>query len=496
MSNAAHSLVASPLAPPRFAPALGSRIDRESKLALYVGCGLALLWLCSFTIGFKTVLGVLSVAGFALAVIGLQRPSLGLIGIGILCSLDSLMRVYLMKGGWLRYNTFNYWLLFVMVISLPMVFRHKDPNSKLLQAFSALLALELAISPSVRDGLLHLLNLVTVFGLSIYFYRCRRFPHIWYSLGISIGLMSALTGLAFFLNNENLAFWTVDERAYSDPDFADPNYIDPNALGYVFLTGLFSLCVALAWTRRTDKSLLPILVLLAVNTCWVMLVGSRGSILVASSCAIYVLFSMRSGTRRFKVISVFALSGLLVVNAFPMLLERSVHRVNKLMDDQYSAAERTSARSDLVIGAWRLFRKHPLGVGTGGYKKSWASLEVRDLGSSQAGHEKAAHSAWTKTLAENGLPGFLLFAAVVFSFAYVGIQQARGGSMPLGILVTVTLTSAFVSTEFTSKGIWFIVAATIAYLHYRCELPVQHDPRNQPSRLPASPSLIPTPGHS
>jgi O-antigen ligase len=81
--------------------------------------------------------------------------------------------------------------------------------------------------------------------------------------------------------------------------------------------------------------------------------------------------------------------------------------------------------------------------------------------------EKAAHSAWLKTLAENGIPGIVLFTAFVFSFAYVGYKYQRRGVLPLGLLVSITLVSAFTSTQFQSKGIWFIVAAAIVFLHHR-----------------------------
>ncbi len=468
---------------------LAPKFDRPTRHALYVGLALSLLWMTSFAVGFKTILGVLTAAGFALAIIGLKKPLLGVLGIGIICSLDSLMRVYLMTGGLLRYNTFNYLLYVVILIALPIQLRQKDPQTRLLQGFTLLLAIEMLVSPSIRMGILHMMNLVSVFGLLVYFYRCRRYPHVWYMLGITVGLMSAMTGFAFLFNTENLSYSSVDELAYLDPDYRDPNFIDPNALGYVYLTGIFSLCIALSSVRRSSRSMtMPLLALLAVNFCWIVLVGSRGSMLVASSCLIYVLASLRSNSRRFKFAVVAAVGVLFILNFFPQLLDRSIGRVNKLLDNNYTAAQRTSARSDLAVGAWRLFLKHPLGVGTGGYKKSWARLEVDDLHSRQVGQEKAAHSAWLKTLAENGVPGFILFSIFVFSFAYFGIKQRRRGAMPIGILVTVILSCAFISTEFQSKGIWFIVAATIIYLHHRYEIPNEIRHRSAAPQFPSSSS--------
>ena len=460
------------------------RLDRQAKLALRVGLGIAILWLTSFWFGFTTILSVCSALGFVLAIVGLRLPMLGVLGIGIICTLDALMRNYLMKGGLLRYNTFNYWLLIVSFLSLPILARKlKDPQTRLLQAFVALLLVQTIGTPSIRFAALHLLNLVTVFGLLVYFYRSRRNPHVWYVLGLTIGSLSALVGFAFFYNTQGLSCVSVDELAYLDPDYRDPKYIDANALGYTFLAGIFSLCLALSSIRRSrGRSVLPILALLGINFCWIVLVGSRGSMLVGSSCLLYVIASLRSNTGRLKFLAVAAIAALFAVNMFPHLLDRSFGRVEKLLSSKYTAAQRTSARSDLAIGTWRLFINHPLGVGTGGFKKAWAKLDVYDLTSGQVGQEKAAHTAWGKTLAENGLPGFVLFTTFVFSFAYFGIKQRRQGVMPIGLLATMALSSAFVSTEFQSKGIWFLVAATITYLHYRQELPVRTPRRRPPTK--------------
>jgi len=206
--------------------------------------------------------------------------------------------------------------------------------------------------------------------------------------------------------------------------------------------------------------------LFAVNSCWIWLTGSRGGILVAAACTLFLLLMLRSNSRRLKFVVAFVLGSGVVVGSFPELRDRSVHRVDKLFNQEYSAAQRTSARSDHYVGAWQLFKNNPLGVGTGGYKKSWAKLRLRSISGSQAGSEKAAHSAWLKTLVENGIPGIILLTMIVGSFAYVGLQKGDAGLFAFGVLVTVMIAAVFVSTEFWSKSIWFIIASAIVFLNY------------------------------
>lgn len=460
---------------------LPSRDNTAVSKALKLGIALSMVWPLSFVIGFKTSVAAITAAGIVLLFVGLRRPLYGLVGIGMLCSVDSMSRTFLATGGLFRYNTLNYCLVAVMCYSLPMLLRLNDVHTWLLRLFACLLVAELVWTSSLEHGVLNILNMITVFGIFVYFYRSRKQVRMWYVLGITVGLSSALAGLAFTLNGEGMSYISVREE-YRINDIYDRNYIDPNAYCYTFLVPLFSITLALASkaVSRNERSVLY--GLFAVNSCWIMLTGSRGGILVAAACTLFLLLLLQSHARRFKFIIAFALGSGIVVSSFPVLMDRTLHRVDKLFDQEYSAAQRTSARSDHYVGAWQLFRKNPLGVGTGGYKKSWAKLRLNDGRSSQAGFEKAAHSAWLKTLVENGVPGIILLAMIVGSFAYVGFHKGGADLFPFGVLVTVMIASIFVSTEFWSKSIWFIIASAIVFLHYR-ELPtapdVQHPIQNR-----------------
>ncbi len=281
---AAGPVLRRPLRSPAANPQLLSRRQiTAEKRAIRVGVGLSLVWLASFAIGFKTTVALLTVAGFTLAAIGLQWPMYGLVGIGILCSIDAVTRVFLMTGGLFRYNTFNYWLLFVIFYTFPMQLRQRDIHTWLMRIFAALLIVELAWTLGFKGGILNIMNFVTVFGLYAYFYRCRDNPRMWFVLALTVGLSSALGGVAFFLNQNELSFVTAREE-YLRKDIFDRNYIDPNALCYFFLTAIFSLSLGLTSnTAKKGREETMLYGLLAINICFTFLVGSRGGILVASA---------------------------------------------------------------------------------------------------------------------------------------------------------------------------------------------------------------------
>jgi len=419
-----------------------------------------LVFAASLVAGFEAGLAALTVVGFAAAVIGLRWPLVGFLGIGMICTLDAVTRVYLFPGGFLRWNTFNYFLLGVMALGTPFLLRQNDPHSRLLQAFLALLLLELSFSTDFLAGLLHILGAMVSFGILIYLVRGSWNSEAWYYMGLVNGTVSAAGGLVYYLQQSSLAV------------------IDTNVLSYFPQTGLFSVCLGYRFAagRRWGQPLLGMLA--AVNATWVFMSGSRGSLLVASYCLIFLLTAVRSLRRRLALIAGAVLLGGLVITQFADRSEFAMHRVETFFDSSRSLVHRTSGRSDLAIVAWRTFLDHPFGVGTGGYRTSWAEMTVdpdssRGLSGWQRGRPIDTHTAWMKTLAENGIPGAVLLAAYVLSFVWVGWTRRRQGALMLGLLATGALAVAFISTEFQNKGLWLLAASATVLLHpqkfARCE---------------------------
>src|SRR5712692_1449869 len=62
-----------------------------------------MIWAAGLAIGFAAALALLTLVAFGAAVIGLKRPIVGLLGVSMLCTLDSISRAYLLTGGLWRW---------------------------------------------------------------------------------------------------------------------------------------------------------------------------------------------------------------------------------------------------------------------------------------------------------------------------------------------------------------------------------------------------------
>ncbi len=399
-----------------------------------------LVWSATFLIGFIAALAILGTIGLLAAILGLRRPIVGVLGVSMLCTLDALLRHLLLTGGFLRWNTFNYWLLVVILSAVPFLAGLKDSQSSLLKCFVLLLALELVFSADLEAGVQNLLSLVSVFGLLVYLARACRVQHVWYWVGVVNGSLGAAGGLEFYLQQEQLPF------------------VNPNAWAHFPLTAMFAVCLAWGSAAMRGRRELTLGLLAVVNGTWVFLSGSRGGLVIAICCLVFVIAKIGRLGLRVTFLAAGLLLALGLAAQFGQLKAYSVRRVGKLLDASYPLAVRTSGRSELAMSGWRLFRDHPFGVGTGSFAPVAADIAYG------GGPERAAHSAWIKTLAENGIPGILLLVGYVLSFATVGWRQRRRGVFSLGLLATVTLAVAFVSTEFQTKGIWFLAAAVTIML--------------------------------
>jgi O-antigen ligase len=362
----------------------------------------------------------------------------------MLCTLDVLSRVF--TGGLWRWNTFNYWLIVVMLISGGQLLRLRGTELRLFQFFLLFLAAGLTVSDNLALGAQHILDGIALFGLLLYFRRVRWEAGLAYALAISTGVLAAVGGLVFFLARDRLA------------------YVNPNAWSFFPLTAIFASCLAVATGIGSRRRLSLLLSLTSINGVWVFFSESRGGLMIAVACFAFLLIRLR----RWGLASVVGvvLAGVLAFTTASLLIEqksRTLSRVGKLFDTSKTLTERTSGRSDLALGAWYVFLDHPFGIGTGGFAPAWAGLINRaGLSGFGQGSEVSAHSGWAKTLAENGFLGIALLAAFVLSFAFVGWHRGRSTRLLIGGLVTAVLSLGFSVTEFQGKGLWFLAAGVMS----------------------------------
>jgi hypothetical protein len=412
-----------------------------------VMAALAVVWAAALVAGFKVGLAACTALAFLAAGAGLIWPIIGLFGVSALCVLDTVMRQYLMGGGLLRWHTFNYWLLLVILLGLPVLLRQRDPHTRLLKSLLALMIAEaLMVRGDSTYAKTQLLNSVSSLGILWYCLRACRHPwgrEAWAWLGLVVGTLTALASIVYLLQKDGLAI------------------MDANAQSYMPLAGLISVCMSLSVGRPWPRLQLPLAALGAINFGAVYLSTSRGSTLVGIVCMLALLVMIRGWVERLLVYGTVVAAGLAVLLAFPELQHRTYERFAKLADTSLDASRRTSGRSDLALGAWRVFLEHPFGIGTGGSVYAWLTLENREGLTFGRGGEFTPHSAWLRILVENGLPGLVLLGSLVASFAVVGMRRSQ---LVLGLLATGALSVTYLSTEFYAKGPWFLMTSSIALL--------------------------------
>jgi hypothetical protein len=433
---------------------LKRRRAKETEFwGLLLSLAVILVWGASVSLGFVTGTKVLTFLGLVVAAAGLFKPSVGLMGVAMLSALDAFSRVYVFTGV-LPWNTFNYFLLLALlflardlkrVVTLPAV------AGAVLFAF---LAVELLFSDEKLVGVQHLLGLAALFGLLVFAVRAAGQPEAWVWSAIVTGCLGAGGGLVYLRFESEI------------PE------VNKNAWAYLPLTALALVAVAIGFVADRPKLRFVLLSLAAVNLCWVFLSASRGTFFVALLPALYVLGVVvravatgTGGPARAGGILVAIAATALAVSLVSGRAPASIERLAKLFDSERSIANRTSGRSDLARIGWSIFLHHPLGIGTGEFVARAANYGAKESLSvfHEGQRELQAHSAWVKTLAENGVPGTLLLAFFVASFAIAGWQR-RAGLFGLGLLASLVLGFAFVSTEFQAKGIWLFAAAVIVML--------------------------------
>jgi O-antigen ligase len=444
------------------APAGGSAAVWARPLAAFVG----IVFLASPVLGFPRSVTFLTYAGLAVVIAGFRFPVLGLLGVALLCTLDAVSRNYVPSSVIWRWNTFNYLLLAATVVLAFKCVSFRNIQSKLLAGLVLVLAIGMISSLSPPDGYQHIRGAVAFWGLLVFCERGGVRGDTWFWAGIVSGVAGATGGFAYFL--------------------ADPNVqreINKNALSYFPLTAMFVCCLALTYRETSHMRKVILVSLTTISGGWVFLTGSRGSSVIAALCLIFALLQIRSTGLRLA----FALVGTVAIAYASTRFEseggRSAARVQKLFDSSYSLSGRTSGRSDLAIAGWYLFLENPvLGVGTGSFAPKWARLiDLPGLSTYKFGEQQQAHSGWIKTLAENGLPGFVFLGSFVASFAVQGWKRKPDGLFFLGCWITLVLGLAFLSTEFQGKGLWLLAAAgslrlnDLAGVRERLRIRLSHD---------------------
>lgn len=262
---------------------------------------------------------------------------------------------------------------------------------------------------------------------------------VWVMLGPVVMVLSVTTWST--LTAEDLEFTT-------ESNFAVTGGFGPNQVSALLGLGIL-LCLLLAFQRR-GPVFLVILTTLGVWTTWaVFLTFSRGgvySLIAAGTALLFVGVGTRGTRLRSLVTAVVAVVALSVT--FSSVNDFSGSWLESRYDDSNSSA---AGRRDLVDVDLEVWARNPLwGVGSG------QSSEYHFLG----GRTAAAHTEYSRLLAEHGLSGVVAVALLV-AMAVSGVRQAQGRwnrlfAAALGVWALTTMLHA--ATRIAAVGLVFALS--------------------------------------
>lgn len=434
--------------------AVAARLNIRRPAAEVVGPVVSLLtilfWLPAFA-DYNISLWLFVGLGFLLAILGLRYPVAGLFGVGILMALDPVTRIYLQDVSFYRFNTLIYWLLVVIGLNIPLLLRLDDVHTRLLEILCLLLGLQVLIGSDLTYGVQQTLDIGITLGFMVYISRVLQEKGAFYWLAVILGLLAGIGGLIYNLR------------------FAALPYLNPNSWAFFPAAALIVISLGFFQERGSPRRSALLLVLFGVNYSWIFLSGSRGNMLTGLICFLFILWHVRKKSWTPLVMVVAVLLAYWLTLQMPEQFEYALRKMDITLNENASAASRTSGRSTLVEGGLKIFLSNPLGTGTGSFRERYAEI-------SEYGYERPAHTAWITVLVENGFPGIVLLVAYLASFTWVGWSKRKEGLLTLGLLVTLTVSIAFISREFGSKALFFLTAAGASLLNKELTIKAIREP--------------------
>src|SRR5262245_30067826 len=99
------------------APSLAIRLSDPEFCGRTLALVVAAIWVAGLVVGFVAALRVLVVVAMGGAVVGVRYPTVGLLAVALMSTLDISAGNWIFTGGLWRFNTFNYWLLSLIFVN-------------------------------------------------------------------------------------------------------------------------------------------------------------------------------------------------------------------------------------------------------------------------------------------------------------------------------------------------------------------------------------------
>lgn len=206
--------------------------------------------------------------------------------------------------------------------------------------------------------------------------------------------------------------WQTGSAAYG-ADYR-PGYVtgDPN-----YFTASVLICLPVAYYLLIGKQArwerLFCFGCVFVTLPAIMVAASRGGFIGLMVAAVFVVLRSKRRGRNLIVVSL----GLLVVLVFS-----PSSPIQRLLHPTTSDVESTDTRLELWHAGWKMVKTHPImGVGLGNFKAEVASYATPGLDL-----DFIAHNTYVEMAAELGVPGLLMFLAIIFlTFLSLGRSRRR-----------------------------------------------------------------------
>jgi O-antigen ligase len=206
--------------------------------------------------------------------------------------------------------------------------------------------------------------------------------------------------------------YSLSGRAIWNVTYSNPN--DLAALALLHLSMAASLLVTewrKSWTwvaAAIGVVLVPILILMT---------QSRGGVI---ALGVFTILALIAHPKRLRMLPVVAALAIVVVTVAPMGVWTRVGGLSKATNVEHleQVDPEGSARGRFQI--WRVATKiigdHPgLGVGLGAYPQAHAAYALDEEFDRTVTGRRDTHSTWLNVLAETGVPGLLIFLALLFA---------------------------------------------------------------------------------
>jgi O-antigen ligase len=232
-------------------------------------------------------------------------------------------------------------------------------------------------------------------------------------------------------------------------------FFDPNIYGRFLAVVMLGLTAFVLWTERVRDSIFAA-ALLAVLWAGLVLTFSQSSF-VALLVGLAVLGGMRWSPRAAWGA---ALALVAVGAAFVALAPDAIHLD---IGDSKSADSATSGRYELIKGGAELFADKPLeGYGAGAF----ARVYRREQGASSQRATSASHTIPMTVAAEQGVPGLLVYLALLV-LAFMRLFGGARGSLPrmalaamfAAVVVHTMMYAAFLEDPLT----WALLGVGVAF---------------------------------